>query len=114
MSDSHTRVSPNGDASGPADSAITDDCRVCPLSGLGCGVAGHVVAVSGPTAIRRRLIALGLRPGASCCVLGRAPAGGPIHVRAGSVHLMLRSQEAAGVTIGVADAEGAVGGVPAV
>jgi Fe2+ transport system protein FeoA len=87
-------------------------CRLCPLSGLGCDVVGRVVALSGPTSVQRRLLALGLRPGATCRVVGRAPAGGPLHVRAGSVHLMLRAHEAAGVTIGVDG--GAPDGLPAV
>jgi Fe2+ transport system protein FeoA len=91
--------------------AADGGCPVCPLSTLGCGVVGHVVGVSGATPAARRLLALGLRPGTTCCVLGRAPAGGPLHVRAGSVHLMLRAHEAATVSVAAAG-EGLSGDLP--
>lgn len=91
-----------------ADSRITHEydwdggataCVVCPLSLLECGDVGRVVRLVGPARATRRLFALGVRPGIPCRVLGRAPGGSPLHLRAGSVHLMLRGQEAADVLV---------------
>lgn len=76
-----------------------DDCPVCPLSHLGCGRGGRVVRLAGAPRIVRRLLALGVRPSIECHVLGRSPNGGPIHLRAGSVHLMVRSDEADDVLV---------------
>ncbi|MDZ7706277.1 MAG: FeoA family protein [Trueperaceae bacterium] len=76
-----------------------DRCELCPLTALGCGDGGRVVRLSGAPRIVRRLLALGVRPSTRCHVLGRTPSGGPLHVRAGSVHLMLRSDEASEVLI---------------
>jgi Fe2+ transport system protein FeoA len=76
-----------------------DDCPVCPLSALGCGRGGRVVRLAGAPRIVRRLLALGVRPSIECHVLGRAPNGGPIHLRAGSVHLMVRADEADDVLV---------------
>jgi hypothetical protein len=51
-------------------------------------------------------MALGLRPSAELAVLGRAPGNGPLELRAGTVHLMLRACEAQGVMVEVDDASG--------
>ena len=83
----------------PAATAAGDRCELCPLNALGCGDGGRVVRLSGAPRVVRRLLALGVRPSTRCHVLGRTPSGGPLHVRAGSVHLMLRSDEAADVLI---------------
>jgi Fe2+ transport system protein FeoA len=71
----------------------------CPLDALACGRAARVVSLRGAPRIVRRLLALGVRPSTRCQVLGRAPNGGPIHLRAGSVHLMVRASEAAEVLV---------------
>jgi len=76
-----------------------DACEVCPLDAMRCGDAARVVRLSGAPRTMRRLLALGLRPSAPCQLLGRSPAGGPLHLRAGSVHLMLRADEAAEVYV---------------
>ncbi|MDZ7802199.1 MAG: FeoA domain-containing protein [Trueperaceae bacterium] len=75
------------------------DAGVCPLSALACGAGGTVVQLPENPRVARRLSALGIRPSIACHVLGRTPLGGPIHLRAGSVHLMLRTCEAAGVLV---------------
>jgi Fe2+ transport system protein FeoA len=82
-----------------ACASARDDCPVCPLSTLGCGRGGRVVRLAGAPRIVRRLLALGVRPSTVCEVLGRAPNGGPIHLRAGSVHLMVRTDEADDVLV---------------
>lgn len=48
-------------------------------------------------------MALGLQHSAELSVLGRAPHHGPLELRAGSVHLMLREDEANGVLVEVTD-----------
>lgn len=83
----------------PSGTAAGDRCELCPLTALGCGDGGRVARLSGAPRIVRRLLALGVRPSTHCHVLGRTPSGGPLHVRAGSVHLMLRADEAAEVLI---------------
>lgn len=64
-----------------------------------CGQAARVVRLAGAPRTRRRLAALGVRPSTRCELLGRSPAGGPLHLRAGSVHLMIRPDEAADVLV---------------
>jgi Fe2+ transport system protein FeoA len=79
-------------------------CVVCPLSELGRGGCARVVGLSGAPRLQRRLMALGLHPSAELAVLGRGPNDGPMELRAGTVHLMLRACEAAGVMVEVASA----------
>lgn len=47
----------------------------------------------------RRLLALGLRPGARVEVLLKAPLGDPLEVRVGEAFLLVRRQEAAGILV---------------
>jgi Fe2+ transport system protein FeoA len=91
---------------GPRDAAPTADvpacapcCVVCPLSELARGGCARVVSLAGAPRLQRRLMALGLRPSAELAVLGRAPGNGPLELRAGTVHLMLRACEAQGVMV---------------
>lgn len=77
-------------------------CRViCPLSHLPRGGCARVVTLAGAPRWQRRLMALGIRPSAELAVLGRAPGNGPLELRAGSVHLMLRASEAAAIMVEV-------------
>lgn len=78
-------------------------CVVCPLSELGRGGCARVVSLAGAPRLQRRLMALGLRPSAELAVLGRAPGNGPLELRAGTVHLMLRACEARDVMVEVDD-----------
>lgn len=50
---------------------------------------------------QRRLLALGLRPGAMVEVLLKAPLGDPLEVRAGETYLLLRQAEARGILVEV-------------
>jgi ferrous iron transport protein A len=84
------------------DAAALPCCVVCPLSELGRGGCARVVGLSGAPRLQRRLMALGLHPNAELAVLGRAPNGGPMELRAGSVHLMLRACEANDVMVEIA------------
>jgi Fe2+ transport system protein FeoA len=57
------------------------------------------VALAGAPRLRRKLMALGLRPSADLAVLGRAAGHGAMELRAGTVHLMLRADEARDVLV---------------
>lgn len=93
-------------AVGAADEAAC--CPVCPLSALPAGGQARVVGLACGANVRRRLMALGVCPSAEVCVLGRAPGRGPLVIRAGTVHLMLREHEAADVHV-QPDAPGGAG-----
>jgi ferrous iron transport protein A len=92
-------------APGRTDSppACAPCCVVCPLSDLARGGCARVVSLAGAPRLQRRLMALGLRPSAELAVLGRAPGNGPLELRAGTVHLMLRACEARDVMVEVDD-----------
>ena len=94
-----TAAAPTG-----AAPACAPCCVVCPLSDLARGGCARVVSLAGAPRLQRRLMALGLRPSAELSVLGRAPGNGPLELRAGTVHLMLRACEAQGVMVEVGDA----------
>ena len=64
------------------------------LNCLPYGVAAHVVSISGAGAIARRLMEMGIVPGAPVCVIKAAPLGDPIEVRVRGYHLALRRAEA--------------------
>jgi len=92
---------PSGPTAAPACAPC---CVVCPLSDLARGGCARVVSLAGAPRLQRRLMALGLRPSAELAVLGRAPGNGPLELRAGTVHLMLRACEARDVMVEVDDA----------
>lgn len=82
--------------------APPDNCgrrRVCPLSALELGCCARVVDIHGASHLRRRLLALGVRPSAELRLLGRAPQRGPLELRVGTVHLMMREHEARQVIV---------------
>lgn len=64
------------------------------LDALAPGAAGRVVAVGGTGAVARRLMEMGVVPGARVRVIKRAPLGDPIEVRVRNYHLALRRNEA--------------------
>lgn len=74
-------------------------CVVCPLSQLERGACARVVSLAGAPRLRRKLMALGLRPSADLAVLGRAAHHGAMELRAGTVHLMIRADEARDVLV---------------
>jgi len=58
-----------------------------------------VVAVTGETGIRRRLLEMGLCPGVEVDVVRRAPLGDPIEYTVRGYHLSLRAGQAAQVVV---------------
>ncbi len=73
--------------------------RLVQLSELQPGERGRVVSVRATTAIRQRLIDMGLLPGVELVMQRVAPLGDPIDIKLKGFHLSLRKIEAA--TIGV-------------
>jgi ferrous iron transport protein A len=81
--------------------ATTRDCvgADAPLPCLRRGEVARIVRVDAEPAARRKLLAVGIRPGAEVEVLRRAPGGDPLEIVCGSVHLMIRAQQARGVWV---------------
>lgn len=64
------------------------------LAGLSLGTQARVLAIKGQGAVARRLMEMGVVPGAPVRVIKRAPLGDPIEVRVRGYHLALRRTEA--------------------
>lgn len=70
------------------------------LADLPAGAAGRVVGFAAPSrAYLRRLLAMGLVPGAEFRVVRRAPLGDPVEIEVLGSLLSLRAGEAAGLEI---------------
>ena len=69
------------------------------LESLPPGVAGRVVCVGGSGAVARRLMEMGVVPGARVRVIKTAPLGDPIEVRVRNYHLALRRSEAQTISV---------------
>ena len=63
------------------------------------GAAARVVSVVGTGAVSRRLIEMGVVPGAPVRLIKTAPLGDPIEVRVRNYHLALRRAEAQTITV---------------
>jgi ferrous iron transport protein A len=77
-------------AATPSDAART----ATPLDTLPFGVVARVVSVNGTGAVVRRLMEMGVVPGAPVRVVKAAPLGDPLEVRVRGYHLALRRAEA--------------------
>lgn len=69
------------------------------LSELHVGEEGRVARLSHPGRAKKRLFALGLRPGARIKLLRRAPLGDPLEVQVGESFIALRRREAEHVLV---------------
>ncbi len=69
------------------------------LANLPIGAHARVIAVNGTGAIARRLMEMGVVPGAQVRVIKAAPLGDPIEVRVRGYHLALRRAEAQTITV---------------
>lgn len=70
------------------------------LNVLPHGAAARVVAVGGKDAlVARRLMEMGVVPGAPVCVVKAAPLGDPIQVRVRGYNLALRRAEAQTISV---------------
>jgi Fe2+ transport system protein FeoA len=73
------------------------------LNALPHGTEARVVSVDGEGAVARRLMEMGVVPGAPVCVIKAAPLGDPIEVRVRGYHLALRRAEAQTITVVTSD-----------
>ena len=73
------------------------------LAHLPVGVPARVVAVNGLGAITRRLMEMGVVPGARIRVIKAAPLGDPLEVRVRGYHLALRRTEARTISVMTGD-----------
>jgi Fe2+ transport system protein FeoA len=69
------------------------------LANLPIGTHARVLSVNGTGAIARRLMEMGVVPGAQVRVIKAAPLGDPIEVRVRGYHLALRRTEAQTITV---------------
>jgi ferrous iron transport protein A len=73
------------------------------LDRLPAGVPARVYAVSGSGAVARRLMEMGVVPGAPVSVIKSAPLGDPLEVRVRNYHLALRRSEAQTILVVISD-----------
>ena len=69
------------------------------LAGLAKGAHARVVAIDGRSAVARRLLEMGVVPGAPVRVIKSAPFGDPIEVRVRGYNLALRRTEALTISV---------------
>ncbi|HVF49308.1 MAG TPA: ferrous iron transport protein A [Pyrinomonadaceae bacterium] len=86
-----------------AGEAATREQTTTPLDALPFGVQARVVAVGGAGAVARRLMEMGVVPGAPVRVVKSAPLGDPIEVRVRGYHLALRRTEAQTISVVTSD-----------
>ena len=102
-----TKALTEDEAARDAGQAAPPPPRVAPnknslsLDKLPFGVRARVVAVRGSGAIARRLMEMGIVPGAPVRVIKAAPLGDPIEVRVRGYHLALRRTEARTIAVTV-------------
>jgi ferrous iron transport protein A len=81
---------------GRADTAVS-------LDRLRAGTPARVLAVKGDGPVTRRLMEMGVVPGAPVRVVKAAPLGDPLEVRVRNYHLALRRSEAQTISVVMSD-----------
>jgi ferrous iron transport protein A len=87
----------------PAAVVVPDKGAQTCLNCLPHGVGARVIGVRGAGAVSRRLMEMGIVPGAHVRVIKAAPLGDPLEVRVRSYHLALRRTEAEAITVVAGD-----------
>ena len=64
------------------------------LSTLRIGDRAVIRGIQAEDAVRQRMHSMGLRTGREACIVRRGRLGGPMHIRIGSVSLVIRSKDA--------------------
>ena len=90
-------------AAAPANRAGRRAAPTTTLNTLAHGAEARVVSVDGEGAVARRLMEMGVVPGAPVCVVKAAPLGDPIEVRVRGYHLALRRAEAQTIQVVTGD-----------
>ena len=70
-----------------------------PLDALPRGVQARVLRMEGSGPVAKRLMEMGIVPGAPVSVVRSAPLGDPIEIRVRGYHLALRRSEARTITV---------------
>ena len=73
------------------------------LSEFKIGERGIIVKVEGEGKVRRRLVDMGVTPGAAVLMRKKAPLGDPLEINIRSYELTLRKVEAACITLEVTE-----------
>jgi ferrous iron transport protein A len=73
------------------------------LARLPVGAQARVIAVNGSGPVARRLMEMGVVPGAPVRVIKAAPLGDPIEIRVRGYHLALRRTEAQTISVTTSD-----------
>jgi len=76
------------------------------LASLPFGVSARVLSILGTSAVARRLMEMGLVPGAPVCALKAAPLGDPIEISVRGYNLALRRSEAESIRVAVVTGSG--------
>jgi ferrous iron transport protein A len=76
------------------------------LAKLPIGTQARVIAVNGSGSIARRLMEMGVVPGAPIRVIKAAPLGDPIEIRVRGYHLALRRTEAQTISVTTTTSDG--------
>ena len=92
----------------PAIEIVRDDAKgfanaAVPLDSLRAVANARVLAVKGTGAVARRLMEMGVVPGAPVRVVKAAPLGDPLEVRVRNYHLALRRSEAQTISVVTSD-----------
>lgn len=87
----------------PAAEAAPVEAAALTLDRVAPGSTAVIVRVCGEGAIRRRLLDMGLRPGAEVKVERLAPLGDPIEIVLMEYHLTLRRNEAANIQVRIVE-----------
>jgi ferrous iron transport protein A len=98
MSTAFFKAKPAEDEAGAAPS-MNSVAAPLSLDRLAPGVAARVLAVTGSGPVARRLMEMGVVPGAPVRVVKAAPLGDPLEVQVRNYHLALRRSEARTVTV---------------
>ena len=69
------------------------------LDELALGKVARVIKLTGNSAVRRRLMEMGITPSATIEAVRRAPLGDPLDVKIRGYHLSLRKEEASAVEV---------------
>lgn len=69
------------------------------LKDLGIGASARVTAVSGDSAVTRRLMEMGVVPGVMVQMVKSAPFGDPIEIRVRGYSLAMRKSEAEAIEV---------------
>jgi ferrous iron transport protein A len=100
MSSAYTLTNPRAEG---AEGAERERRAPLTLDSLPFGAAARVLSVEGSGPVARRLMEMGVVPGAPVRVIKAAPLGDPLEVRVRNYHLALRRNEAQTISVVISD-----------